>query len=280
MNLENFHKHVSRKIYERGEEYYENDMVDNVEHDMPDTWTADVEGNDMYFVEIELNGDEIVSWECDCPYDYGDMCKHVVAVLLYIKDNKDNHPVNVEIPESPSKEQLTEILKQTNNKELTSFLSRYADKHPDFCQALTANLHPKKKTDSHVDYAKEIQKCFKLSYKDYDFRNGGQAISYKLNRFIEKAKSLIKLNCQEEAMTILLHIISEIGDGYEEYDDYDGDICAVCQEAAELVTEMVETGLPDDLLKVLTEKTGEFIKFQQCIYFLLFRWKILILRKT
>ena len=33
MNLNNFHKHVSQKIYERGEEYYENDTIDNVEHD-------------------------------------------------------------------------------------------------------------------------------------------------------------------------------------------------------------------------------------------------------
>ena len=61
MNLNDFHKHVSRKIYERGEEYYEDDMIDNVEHDYPDTWTAEVEGNDLYSVDIKLNGYEIVN---------------------------------------------------------------------------------------------------------------------------------------------------------------------------------------------------------------------------
>ena len=258
MNLNNFHKHVSHKIYQRGEEYYENDMIDNVEHDYPDTWTAEVEGTDLYSVEIKLNGDEIISWDCDCPYDYGDICKHVVAVLLYIRDNKSEHPVNLEIPLSSSHEQLTEILKQTNNKELTSFLSQYADKHPDFYQALVSNLHPKKKA-GHVDYTKEIQRCFKGSFDDFDFPHGGD-IAYKLDGYIKKAKSLIKLSCHKEAMTILLHIVREIGEGYEEYDDYEGDLGCVCQEAVELIVEMIETGLPDDLLKDLTDEIGKLIK--------------------
>ncbi|MDR2804390.1 MAG: SWIM zinc finger family protein, partial [Dysgonamonadaceae bacterium] len=110
MNLNNFHKHISHSIFERGEDYYENDMVDNVEHDYPDTWTAEVSGSDLYSVEIKMNGDEIVSWDCDCPYDNGDICKHIVAVLLYIKDNQKSHPVTIEIPTSPQQEQLNEIL--------------------------------------------------------------------------------------------------------------------------------------------------------------------------
>ena len=52
-------------------------------------------------------------------------------------------------------------------------------------------------------------------------------ISHNLGGHIEKAKSLIKLNCKEEALTILLHIIKEIGDSYEEYEDTDVDILPV-----------------------------------------------------
>jgi len=216
MKLNDFHKHVSRKIYERGEEYYEDDMVDNVEHDYPDTWTAEVEGNDLYSVEIKLNGDEIVSWDCDCPYDYGDMCKHVVAVLLYIKDNRNEYPVTLEVST--------------------------------------------KKGNAKVDYAKEIQKCFKHAYRSNDFSYEGQAIAYKLESYVKKAESLINLNCQEEAMTILLHLIREIGENYEEYDDYDGDLAGVCQNTAKLIAEMIETGLTDDLLKSLMDEIGLLIK--------------------
>jgi tetratricopeptide (TPR) repeat protein len=260
MKLNNFHKQISHKIYQRGEEYYEYDTIDNVEHSYPDTWTAEVEGSDLYSIEIKLNGDEIVSWDCNCPYDYGDMCKHVVAVLLYIRDNRDEYPVTIEVPLSDSQEQLTEILKQSNNKELISFLSKYADKHPDFYEALISNLHPKTKTTPRVNYVREIQKCFKCSNDKDGFPQDGWTIADKLDKYIEKAKSLIKLNCQEESMTILLHIVREIGEDYEDYYDYDGDLASVCQEAVELLGEMIETGLSDDLLKNLTNKIGQLIK--------------------
>ncbi|MDR1525362.1 MAG: SWIM zinc finger family protein [Tannerella sp.] len=259
MNLNNFYKHVSHKIYERGEEYYEDNMVDNVEHNHPDTWTAEVEGSDLYTVEIKLNGDEIVSWDCNCPYDYGDICKHAVAVLLYIKDNKDRHPVNT--PLSPQQEQLTEILKQAGHKELTSFLIQYAGTHPDFYQELISHLHPQKKVNVQADYTKEIQKCFHVRGSDrYDYSHEGTSISYQLDGYIEKAKSLIKLDCREEALAILLCIIKEIGDDYEEYDDYDGDLGAVCHEASEIIAGMVESGLTDDLSKVLMDKISPMIK--------------------
>ena len=61
-------------------------------------------------------------------------------------------------------------------------------------------------------------------------------------------------------MTILLQIIKIIGDSYEEYEDYDGDLGSVCQEAAEQIAEMLETGLPDDLLKNLTDELSILIK--------------------
>jgi uncharacterized Zn finger protein len=260
MNLNDFHENISQKIYERGEEYYEDDRVDNVTHEYPDTWTAEIEGSDLYSVEIQMNGNEIVSWDCDCPYDYGDICKHVVAVLLYIRDNKDIHPVDIEMPPSPQQDQFNEILKQTGNKTLMSFLSQYANEHPDFHQALTSNLHPKEKKVPQTDYAKEIQKCFKYAYNNYDSQNGVQFIAHKLDAYIDKAKSLIKLNCQEEAVTILLHIIKKIGEDYEDYEDYDGDLGCVCQEASRIIAEMMETDLPDNLLKVLTDEISQLIK--------------------
>jgi tetratricopeptide (TPR) repeat protein len=262
VNLKNFHKHIPPKIYERGAEYYEYDSINNVEHEYPDTWTAEVEGSELYSVEIKLNGDEIVSWKCDCPYGYGDICKHVVAVLLYIKNNRDKYPVSAEIPPSPQHKQLTEILHQSNNKELASFLSQYADEHPDFYQALTSNLHPKKKVSPQVDYTKKIQKCFNAgnSYNRYCYSSDRKDIACKLDEYIAKARSLIKLNCEEEAMTILLPIIKKIGDGYEEYGDDEGALGAVCQEAAGIIAEMIETGLPDNLLKVLTNEISQMIK--------------------
>ncbi|MDR0729263.1 MAG: SWIM zinc finger family protein [Prevotellaceae bacterium] len=237
-------------------------MIDNIGQDQPDTWTAEVSGSSLYSVEIKLESDEIVSWNCNCPYDYGDICKHVVAVLLYIKNNKDRHPAPAKIPHSPQQEQLTEILKLTNHKELTAFLSQYADTHPDFYQALSSSLHPQKKRKAPVDYEKAIQKCFhvKNAYDMPDYPYKGKAIFYKLNGYIENAKSLLKLNCKEEALTILLCIVKKAEDNYEKYEDYDDELGSVCREVWRTIVEMIESGLPDNLLKILMDEINRMIE--------------------
>jgi tetratricopeptide (TPR) repeat protein len=168
--------------------------------------------------------------------------------------NPDNFPF------SPVQEEVTEILKYTDNEELISFLAQYADKHTDFYQALVALFHPKMKRTSRTDYKKKIQECFDYEYDDDDFCYGGPVISCNLEAYIERAQSLIKLNCEEEAITILLHIIREIGENYEDHDDRDGDLAEVCEEAGELIAEMIEAGLPNDLLGKITDELSTLIE--------------------
>ena len=81
ITLDNFENFVPYKILMRGEEYYDTDAVSELEETSPGEWTATVEGTDDYNVEISMNGKEVESWYCDCPYD-GEICKHVVAALL------------------------------------------------------------------------------------------------------------------------------------------------------------------------------------------------------
>ena len=38
-------------------------------------------------MEISLEGKKIIHWSCDCPYE-GDICKHVVATVLAIRNNR------------------------------------------------------------------------------------------------------------------------------------------------------------------------------------------------
>ena len=69
ITLDNFENFVPYKIWMRGEEYYETDAVSELEEISPGEWTATVEGTDDYNVEISMDGNEIESWYCDCPYD-------------------------------------------------------------------------------------------------------------------------------------------------------------------------------------------------------------------
>lgn len=50
---------------------------------------AVVEGTERYKVSIQLDKDgAVLSHSCTCPYDWGDVCKHEVAVLFYLREQR------------------------------------------------------------------------------------------------------------------------------------------------------------------------------------------------
>lgn len=86
MNFPAFEIEIERKILDRGFDYYENDNVIDVENLGDGEFSAIVEGSENYEVFVQINKGKVVEHSCDCPYDWGDVCKHVVAVLYYIRD--------------------------------------------------------------------------------------------------------------------------------------------------------------------------------------------------
>ena len=79
-------------IYKRGLAYYKNDLVSDLSYDLNyDVWTATVHGTEDYFVEINMSNFSSGSIEayCDCPaFDTYGSCKHIVAVLISIANNR------------------------------------------------------------------------------------------------------------------------------------------------------------------------------------------------
>jgi len=69
--------------YERGREYYLSGAALGLIR-RGDQILAQVEGSqyEPYTVFIDLGQDGIIDATCDCPYDWGGWCKHIVATLL------------------------------------------------------------------------------------------------------------------------------------------------------------------------------------------------------
>lgn len=85
LTLNNFETEVEAKIVERGLDYFKNDDLRKVEKVGAGEFSAIVFGTDKYSVYIKLNDKIVAEHECDCPYDYGDVCKHKVAVFYAIR---------------------------------------------------------------------------------------------------------------------------------------------------------------------------------------------------
>jgi len=86
LTLDNFEQSVESKIVERGLNYFKGGDVARLEKVADGEFSALVLGSDRYEVFVKLDGKTISEHECDCPYDYGDVCKHKVAVFYTIRN--------------------------------------------------------------------------------------------------------------------------------------------------------------------------------------------------
>ena len=85
MKLSNFKKYAGSVITRRADAYLAQGRVQRVEGGSGEgEYAYVVHGTDDYNVRIRIDGDEILSTSCDCPYN--GMCKHITAALMDIRN--------------------------------------------------------------------------------------------------------------------------------------------------------------------------------------------------
>jgi len=122
MKLKSFETDVERKIVERGLDYYRSGDVKKLEKVGENEFSAMVFGTEKYNVFIKLNGDAIAAHECDCPYDYGNVCKHKVAVFYAIRNGNF----------SDTSDKLNSLLESLHESALRRFVSNLFKKDSQF----------------------------------------------------------------------------------------------------------------------------------------------------
>lgn len=116
------------KIYNRGLEYFESGKVEYASFDETNNLIqASVNGSYEYEVEIYQHEDNIYG-TCSCPYRDA-VCKHIVAVLLYVVDEGINNiPVQRFIKVNKKKEDnniLDAHLKKLSKSELIKLVKKF-----------------------------------------------------------------------------------------------------------------------------------------------------------
>jgi uncharacterized Zn finger protein len=74
------------RVLERGESYFNHGAVyPNITIELGSI-EAEVDGSEDYEVDLEQIGMDVFG-ACSCPYNFGGICKHLVAVLLHLQHN-------------------------------------------------------------------------------------------------------------------------------------------------------------------------------------------------
>lgn len=272
MTLQDFENQIDSKILKRGKEYFNNDCIEFLEETKKGYWTANVSGTDKYTVEIQLDSKEnIKKCFCDCPYDYGDICKHIVAVLYAISEDKimDITPKPVSKAKEPKvkKTSFDALLSKIELKEYQDFIKQYSQINKNFKDQFELYFSEKNESfdlkKKYVDVIKSvIKKHTSRGFIDYSASN---KLGKELNQYLDVAKEYLSKNNYRDATVLFQIIIKEVIKVVEYCDDSNGYVVDNIDEAISNLTEMVNTPVSFEF----KEKIADFLKeeLKKKIYF-------------
>jgi len=217
--IDDFENDIDYTILRRGKSYYDDGRVVDVKI-QDGRVDAVVCGSYDYEVEIEIdNAGNILSADCDCPYDFGEFCKHEVAMFYYIreyfrhnKSAKDGADLKSLLMKQ-NKETLADIIcdelsqhKSKLKEKLIARFTEFSDSAEDCEKIIWKHLNASKVNGRIC--AEDLEEALEGAYKVFDIAEKFETINY-----IEAAKRYFKI----------IDIITSVEVYFYEYDWFDRD---------------------------------------------------------
>lgn len=211
--------------YQRGYALWQAGAISNtaIQEDM---LTGECAGTSApyYVLRVELDAGGIRSASCSCPYEYGGYCKHEVALLL----------AYVHAPKDFAKRQApSEWLADLDRETLLALLTKLLHDRPelvDWVEAAVSTPSGKSKKGKHKAVDAEVyRRQVRNIIHSLDRMRPSEAYGYvgglvsQLGEVRTTAIKFLDAGEPDTALTILLALIEEAGDGFESIDDSDGD---------------------------------------------------------
>lgn len=86
--LSDFEQYIDDVILTRGLNYFQSGQIIEFNETRPGEIDAIVRGSEDYSVSLKIKNGTVIEHHCDCPYDYGKVCKHVAAVIFHIQQDE------------------------------------------------------------------------------------------------------------------------------------------------------------------------------------------------
>lgn len=240
MNINNFEENINDIILNRGYDYYnEGNIAEKYEHEN-DEYVFIVEGSEDYEVTVQLDGNgEIIYSDCDCPYDFGHICKHQVAAYFELRDFLNRKSDTKEVVKQP---ELKEVLNNLPKEDLISIIVDISKKDAALKNSIIFRY-------SKGDDIQELNKCKKLMDSIVKKHLGrGRFIEYdETYDFISDMEDLlekIRGICEDNnnpllALDVAFLVLKEAIEAFQYADDSDGHIGGFVSETITLIEEIV-----------------------------------------
>lgn len=222
-------EYVNPGIFDRGLDYFRNDLIERPERLSEHKWVARVLGRRVYTVSLTFNPDGDDEWHCDCPYD-GPVCKHVVAMCFAVfRVAGEKYPGVTRIrdlyklPACESQMTLDQLFEVLSKEELIGFLRRKLDQDHHLASVFESEflyrLPEHKKSERYRRIvSKEVRTAFSNrqfaeypEYQDYeDIEMMPDQLLDQMGWLLELSKKHREENRPEEALLICKAILEEV----------------------------------------------------------------------
>lgn len=258
--LNHFEQLIDETILKRGLSYFKGDAITDFSEISNGEYKAIVSGSEEYSVQIKISKNIITEHICDCPYDMGPVCKHVVAVIFHLQ--QDVLALNQSIASTQKKkrtksvsQQIKELLKAISHEELIEFVEENSKKDKKFRNFFLASFGHLSQNQSKEFYQKQIHSILQ-SAAGRDGWIGLSDMKYVFNTtqaFVENAEKYLVSNNFENVFFISTALLEEMTEAIKYGDDSNGDLGYFVKTSMEILSKLAQEKLPETLKKELFE---------------------------
>ncbi|MDR7079845.1 uncharacterized protein (UPF0305 family) [Neobacillus niacini] len=232
MNINNFEYGINKTIVDRGYSYYiEGNVVEAFEQG-DNEYIFQIEGSDEYEVLVKIgdNGD-ILNSECDCPYDFGPVCKHEVAAYFQLYEMLNQKK------KTSKRTTIQEVLNNLSKEELINIITNIAKSDTTLENSLIVK-YSTSDTQNELETCQELIDSIVRKYTGREgfikYRDTG-AFVRELDGVVEKARNTENVLL---ALDIALLLLEEAIGAFQYADDSSGDIGFLVTETLEVIEEI------------------------------------------
>jgi len=259
--LNEFEQLIDERILKRGLSYFKSGAIIDFTEIANGEYEAIVSGTEEYTVQLEINSNTIIEHNCDCPYDMGSVCKHIVAVIFHLQQDKlELNQPNFTIPKKKKtksvSQQVKELLKEISHNELMEFVQENSKKDKKFRNYFLASFGHLSQNQSKEFYQKQIHSILQ-SAAGRDGWIGWSDMKYVVNTtepFLENAEKYLANNNYENVFFISTALLEEMTEAFQYGDDSNGDLGYFAESAMELLSKLTQ----EKLSKVLKDEIFEY----------------------
>jgi hypothetical protein len=245
--LNEFEQHINETILARGLSYFKNGLVQAPVILNHGEYEFIVEGTENYTVQICLKNDTITEYVCDCPYDFGPVCKHVAAAIFFleqdkleIKKNKNSGKTKPRKKPKTIADKVNELLDKASHDELKQFIKEKTEQDRAFRNMFLASFANLNTSESIAMYKSQIKSILRTASDRHGFidwsavRHVGMAV----DQLLDTAQKQIEAKNYLSAFYISIAVMEQMTEALQFADDSNGDVGGSIHVAYDLLYQL------------------------------------------